>query len=76
MCARRNSRCWRDARSDSHLQLGECYLYGYGDVPAVLIKDQLKIPATLKGDYVLSWRWDCEQTDQIWSTCADITVTA
>ena len=51
-------------------------LYGYGDVPAVLIKDQLKIPATLKGDYVLSWRWDCEQTDQIWSTCADITVTA
>ena len=51
-------------------------LYGYGDVPAVLIKDQLKIPATLNGDYVLSWRWDCEQTDQIWSTCADITVTA
>ena len=51
-------------------------LYGYGDVPAVLVKDQLKIPATLNGDYVLSWRWDCEQTDQIWSTCADITVTA
>ena len=51
-------------------------LYGYGDVPAVLIKDQLKIPATLKGNYVLSWRWDCEQTDQIWSTCADITVVA
>ena len=27
-----------------------------------------------KGDYVLSWRWDCEQTPQIWNTCADLTV--
>ena len=28
------------------------------------------------GDYVLSWRWDCEQTPQIWNTCADLTVVA
>ena len=50
-------------------------LYGYGDVPAVLITDTLKVPASLaKGDYVLSWRWDCEQTPQIWNTCADLTV--
>jgi hypothetical protein len=25
-------------------------------------------------EYVLSWRWDCEQTPQIWTTCADITI--
>jgi len=50
-------------------------LYGYGDVPPVLITDTLKVPASLaKGDYVLSWRWDCEQTPQIWNTCADLTV--
>ena len=49
--------------------------YGYGDVPPVLITDKLKVPASLaKGDYVLSWRWDCEQTPQIWNTCADLTV--
>merc|ERR1712032_885143 len=25
-----------------------------------------------KGDWVLSWRWDCEETAQIWSNCADV----
>jgi len=33
----------------------------------------VKIPANLPlGDYVLSFRWDCEQTPQIWMQCADI----
>ncbi len=50
-------------------------LYGYGDVPPVLVVDTLKVPAHFEeGDYVLSWRWDCEQTPQIWNTCADVTV--
>ena len=26
------------------------------------------------GAYALSWRWDCEQTPQVWNSCADITV--
>ena len=26
------------------------------------------------GEYVLSWRWDCEQTPQVWNSCADVTV--
>jgi len=35
--------------------------------------DQLVIPKTLdEGDYVLSFRWDCEQTPQVWNTCASI----
>jgi hypothetical protein len=39
--------------------------------------DSLKVPDTLPaGDYVLSWRWDCEQTPQVWNSCADITVAA
>jgi len=49
-------------------------LYGYGDVPSILVLDQLRIPADYNGDYVLSWRWDCEQTPQVWNTCADIHV--
>jgi len=41
------------------------------------IVDQVQIPADLlPGDYVISWRWDCEQTPQIWSGCGDVTVTA
>ena len=27
-------------------------------------------------DYVLSFRWDCEQTPQVWTTCSSIRVTA
>jgi hypothetical protein len=26
------------------------------------------------GDYLLSWRWDCELSRQVWLNCADITV--
>ena len=39
------------------------------------IVDQLQVPQTLiPGDYVLSFRWDCEQTSQVWNTCANIRV--
>lgn len=35
----------------------------------------MQIPADLPpGDYVVGWRWDCEQTPQIWHSCADVTV--
>lgn len=37
------------------------------------IVDEVDIPADLEcGDYVLSWRWDCEQSNQIWQNCADV----
>jgi len=39
--------------------------------------DKLKVPDNLAaGEYVLSWRWDCEETPQVWNSCADITVEA
>ena len=35
-----------------------------------LIIDRLQVPSGLPdGDYVLSWRWDCEQGAQVWTTC-------
>jgi hypothetical protein len=37
------------------------------------IVDNLIAPMA-KGDYILQWRWDNEQTPQIWTTCSDITV--
>jgi hypothetical protein len=40
------------------------------------IIDKVSVPKDLPvGEYLLSFRWDCEQTPQIWSQCADITIT-
>ena len=39
------------------------------------IVDQVRVPAAV-GDYVLSWRWDCEETNQVWNSCADIRISA
>merc|ERR1712187_48732 len=37
------------------------------------IVDQVRVPET-PGEYVLSWRYDSEQTPQIWQNCADVHV--
>ena len=37
------------------------------------IVDHVQIPTDIEsGDYLLSWRWDCEQSQQVWQNCADI----
>ena len=39
------------------------------------IVDVLAVPPHLPaGDYVLGWRWDCEESNQVWSSCSDITI--
>merc|ERR1711907_188896 len=41
-----------------------------------MITDQVWIPKDIEpGDWVLSWRWDAEETAQIWANCADVTIT-
>ena len=30
------------------------------------IIDEIKVPTVPPGDYVVRWRWDCEQSPQIW----------
>ena len=41
------------------------------------IVDVIQIPAgTPEGNYVLGWRWDCEESNQIWSSCSDVTIAA
>jgi len=39
------------------------------------IVDKVVVPEK-EGEYVLSWRLDCEQTPQIWTNCADIRIVA
>ena len=44
-----------------------------GDATDVTIVDRLVIPPeTAAGAYVLGWRWDAEETAQVWSSCADV----
>jgi len=39
------------------------------------IEDTVQVPANLApGEYVLGWRWDAEQTSQVWASCSDITI--
>lgn len=39
------------------------------------IVDLVKVPKLPVGDYILSFRWDVEQTPQVWTQCADIKIT-
>jgi len=37
------------------------------------VADKVKVPTDLKaGPYLLSWRWDCEESVQVWQNCADV----
>ena len=39
------------------------------------IIDKLHVP-NIPGDYVISWRYDCEQTMQVWQQCGDVRIVA
>jgi hypothetical protein len=46
-----------------------------GDWTGGMIVDSVRIPSALAGgDYVLQWRWDCEETSQVWANCADVRI--
>merc|ERR1712039_969990 len=38
------------------------------------VVDKLRIPLDFEGRYVLSWRWDAEQTPQVWGNCAVVQI--
>jgi len=38
-------------------------------------QDLVQVPESLEpGQYVLSFRWDCQQSSQVWSSCANIEI--
>jgi len=46
-----------------------------GDWTLGMISDEVVIPKDLQpGKYVLSWRWDAEETAQVWQNCADVRI--
>jgi len=48
---------------------GCCHTTAY-----MAVKDQVQVPKVKPGEYVVRWRWDCEQSPQIWSGCGDVTI--
>lgn len=39
------------------------------------IEDYVVVPTDIPaGEYLLRWRWDCEASSQVWTTCSDITI--
>ena len=53
---------------------GQCLLHGSYTMPFSIV-DQLQVPLDIpKGRYVLSFRYDAEQTPQVWNTCASIKI--
>jgi len=59
--------------------IGVCKCSGdaVGHVSLLEIVDMIQIPANLKpGNYVLGWRWDCEESTQIWASCSDVKIVA
>jgi predicted carbohydrate-binding protein with CBM5 and CBM33 domain len=45
---------------------------GHGGMTYSLV-DKVQVPEQ-KGEYILSFRWDCEQTAQVWNSCADVVI--
>lgn len=41
------------------------------------VVDSVRLPKDLpEGRYLLSWRWDCEESTQVWQNCADVRIAA
>merc|ERR1711957_391763 len=48
---------------------------GQGSKWAFSLVDRVVLPSELPaGDYLISWRWDCEATPQVWTNCGDVTL--
>ena len=53
---------------------GICVSNGSYVIPFSIV-DQVQVPVNItEGQYVLSFRYDAEQTPQVWNTCANINV--
>lgn len=75
-----NAQGWSSDNCGTNLTPEECRQKpgGWTDaLPEQHVVDLLEIPAeTTPGDYVLQYRHDSEQTDQVWTTCSDIRIVA
>ena len=65
---------WRGV-SNLELAIKAKRLMGLPEGKLTEIKDMVMVPAHLdSGDYVLSWRWDTDRSNQVWSGCSNIKI--
>jgi len=38
------------------------------------VLDKLQVPDLVPGQYVISFRWDCQKTPQVWNVCAYVSI--
>jgi len=69
-------RCEEVPDCGSTLVNSKCLCSGMWGPYGLQIIDTLQVPHLPPGDYVLGWRWDCEESTQVWSSCSDITIAA
>jgi len=62
--------------SDTHFPEPLPGLSGFGkSIWHWSVVDRMQVPGDIEpGDYLLSLRWDCEQSDQVFQNCADIEI--
>jgi len=69
-------RCEEIPNCGSTKVMSKCFCSGMWGPYNLQIVDTLQVPTNIPaGEYVLGWRWDCEESTQIWSSCSDITIT-
>lgn len=64
--------CEHTAGLPRHVNYGSAW--NAPPINSATIEDHVVVPKVPAGDYVLRWRWDCEASSQIWTTCSDITI--
>lgn len=68
------SQCPRGTMFDNNLPSSVTQGFLVGGANTFSVMDEVNVPSKA-GEYMLSWRWDCEETDQVWNSCADIVIT-
>ena len=61
--------------NENYIYAGANYLYDEAFFFKWTVMDEVIVPMDIEpGDYALSFRWDCEQTPQIWNACSSIRI--
>ena len=69
----------QDSCSESGAGEDETCSFGCGCSRAPMLEvnivDRVEVPAELEpGHYLVSWRWDAEQSNQVWQNCGDVDI--
>jgi hypothetical protein len=69
-----SSRSWfncgpKDSGRCASRGVGKCSCH---DGPGTLLRDKVKLPRFVSNHTLLGWRWDCQDTPQLWLHCADV----